>query len=246
MAKQDFCFTYYDGDAARDKAHMSRLERGAYDDIISAQRKRGHLSLEDIQKVLSKDFEVCWPSLEWVLLKDEEGKYFIEWVEKSISKMATQSKKQRENVTKRWEKDTKSIPSYNNGIDVVMPLVNGNGDVIELEEKGVTGEKTEQLPAKAWNSLPTSSTEIEVPAAYVKSAIEQAKITKGQTIDEEKVLGMFSVFKVQNLTGVKWYQDERAVLSHFLNWLKSQNFNNGTKNYRANSYTGNVQGNGGY
>ncbi len=39
MAKEDFCFTYYDGDAARDMAHMNRLERGAYTDVIISQRK---------------------------------------------------------------------------------------------------------------------------------------------------------------------------------------------------------------
>lgn len=97
MAKEDFCFTYYDGDAARDKAHMNRLERGAYDDIISAQRKRGHLLLEDIKRVLSKDFETCWASLEWILKKDEDGKYYIEWVDKSIDKMRRHSERQKEN-----------------------------------------------------------------------------------------------------------------------------------------------------
>ena len=44
MAKADFCFTYYDGDATRDMAHMNRLERGAYTDVVIQQRQRGHLS----------------------------------------------------------------------------------------------------------------------------------------------------------------------------------------------------------
>jgi 5-methylcytosine-specific restriction endonuclease McrA len=93
VAKEDFCFTYYDGDAARDKAHMTRLERGAYDDIISAQRKRGHLSIDDIKRVLSKDFTECWPSLEWILKKDAEEKYFIEWVDNSINQRRSWSSK---------------------------------------------------------------------------------------------------------------------------------------------------------
>lgn len=135
VAKEDFCFTYYDGDAARDKAHMNRLQRGAYDDIISAQRKRGHLSLEDIQRVLSKDFEECWPALEWILKIDAEQKYFIEWVDKSIEKMRKHAQNQKERIEKYWANkknnhtgNTGSIPRNNHGIKTEEPLEDGNGN----------------------------------------------------------------------------------------------------------------------
>lgn len=133
MAKEDFCFTYYDGDAARDKAHMTRLQRGAYDDIISAQRKRGHLSIDDIKRVLSKDFEECWPALEWVLKKDESQNFFIEWVDKSIEKMRKHAQTQKERIEKYWEEkkknqsgSTKSIPRNNHGSNLEEPLEDGN------------------------------------------------------------------------------------------------------------------------
>lgn len=140
MAKEDFCFTYYDGDAARDKAHMNRLERGAYDDLISAQRKRGHLSLNDIKKVLSSDFEKCWNSMEWILLTDDEGKFYIEWVDKSLEKMRRQSEKQRENAEKRWKKEDATVmPPHTNGINSGMPLEDGDedGDGIEDEKENL-------------------------------------------------------------------------------------------------------------
>lgn len=138
MAKEDFCFNYYDGDAARDKAHMNRLQRGAYDDIISAQRKRGHLSLDDIKRVLSGDFELCWPALEWVLKVDDAAKYYIEWVDTSVGKMRAHSQKQKDKVNARWGKskpeayqnDTAVLPQNNHGIDPVIPLENGNGNGI--------------------------------------------------------------------------------------------------------------------
>lgn len=155
MAKEDFCFTYYDGDAARDKAHMNRLERGAYDDIISAQRKRGHLSIDDLKKVLSNDFINCWPSLEWVLLKDQEGKYFIEWVDKSIEKMRRHSKKQSENGKKggRPEKPNDShglqlgLKTETQTISQEKPLGDGYGNEEEiiLKEEGV-GEENFLVP----------------------------------------------------------------------------------------------------
>jgi hypothetical protein len=155
VAKEDFCFTYYDGDAARDKAHMTRLQRGAYDDIISAQRKRGHLSLDDVKRVLSGDFDACWPALEWVLKNDEAGKFFIEWVDKSIEKMRKHSEKQKEKINARWKKipepyqnDTAVLPQNNHGIDPVIPLEYGYGDgnVFELikNEIGVLILKNEE------------------------------------------------------------------------------------------------------
>lgn len=136
MAKEDFCFTYYDGDAARDKAHLNRLERGAYDDVISAQRKFGHLTITQIKKVLSTDFPNCWDALEWVLKKDDKDKFYIEWVDKSIEKMRKHSEKQKENVSKRWKKDTTVLPPYQsgntNGDTKPIPLEDGDEYVTEI------------------------------------------------------------------------------------------------------------------
>jgi hypothetical protein len=100
MAKVDFCFTYYDGDAARDMAHMNRLERGCYTDLIISQRKFGAMSLDFIKKILSKDFEECWPSIEVILIKTDDDKYYIEWLQTSIEKMKSESKHQAENGKK--------------------------------------------------------------------------------------------------------------------------------------------------
>lgn len=127
MAREDFCFTYYDGDAARDKAHMTRLQRGAYDDIISAQRKRGHLSLDDIKRVLSKDFEECWPAMEWILKIDAEQKFFIEWVDKSLAISRENSERQRKRKQEWWDKknkeqnDTTVKPRLDSGTGAVEP-----------------------------------------------------------------------------------------------------------------------------
>lgn len=105
MAKEDFCFTYYDGDAARDMAHMNRLERGAYSDLIVSQRKFGHLRLSLIKKTLGNDFDDVWESLEIILKKDEEGKYYIEWLDNSVEKMKKQSCHQSNNGKKGGRPD---------------------------------------------------------------------------------------------------------------------------------------------
>lgn len=138
MAKEDFCFTYYDGDAARDTTHMNRLERGAYHDIVISQRKFGRLSIEQIKRVLSKDFDVCWPALELILKQDQNGKYYVEWLDNSITKMRKQSAKQKDNVTKRYQQDTNQIPDNYQTTELVEPK---NSLVIPLENENGNGSK---------------------------------------------------------------------------------------------------------
>ncbi|MEP7111365.1 MAG: hypothetical protein ABI760_25440 [Ferruginibacter sp.] len=143
MAKEDFCFNYYDGDASRDMAHMNRLERGAYNDFIISQRKFGHLSLELIKKTMGNDFNEVWVALEIILMKDGEDKYFIEWLENSIKKMKKQSGHQSENGKKggRPKSETKANrnPNESQTCEKIKPL--GNGYEIENEFKGGVGEK---------------------------------------------------------------------------------------------------------
>ncbi len=214
MAKEDFCFTYYDGDAARDKAHMTRLERGAYDDLISAQRKRGHLSIDDIKRVLSKDFESCWPAMEWILLKDDADKYFIEWVDKSIEKMRKQSNIQKEKINKYWaekkpkpnKNDTTDILQYNNSIKLEKPLVNENedGDEDEIEEK--------ELHENVF---------CELSAADIENSIEYLDRVAQKKFTTHEISNRWEGFKIQY--GKDFYYSRSKVIQHFRNWLKQQN-----------------------
>lgn len=234
MAKEDFCFTYYDGDAARDKAHMNRLERGAYDDIISAQRKRGHLSIDDLKKVLGSDFDRCWDAIEWVLKTDQEGKYFIEWVDMSIEKMRRHSEKQKEKADKRWNNDATGMPRHNNGIDSAMPLEDGNGDGYENDSlKRGAGKNFETMPT---DCIEPNENYYELCCEFV-FRLKQIKVTVGS------IRALWPVYKAQNLTGSKYYADVGAVHSHFMNWIKTQKFEsngNGKAKTRFEIATGGI------
>ena len=142
MAKNP-AFNYYYADAASDVAHMNRLERGCYFDLIHAQKKFGKLPVEQIKKILGKDYEQCWPALEMVLFK-EDDLYFIEWVYDSIEQRKQHSLKQKENIGKRWnnKKHTEPIPPYNDGTTAEIPLVNAivNVNTNVNTKKGGTGE----------------------------------------------------------------------------------------------------------
>lgn len=141
MAKQDFCFTYYDGDATRDTSHMNRLERGAYHDLIISQRKFGRLTIDQIKKILGKDFSDCWPSVELVMIC-KDGKYFIEWLESSIEKMRRQAKHQSDNgkLGGRPKKESQPKPDRKPTESQKKPLGNEDGNGIEDREGFVIPE----------------------------------------------------------------------------------------------------------
>lgn len=84
MAKEDFCFTYYDGDATRDTYLMDRLTKGAYADLIRWQVHNGHFSINDVKDLLDEDFKDCWGGLSLILHTDNDNKYFIKWLDDSL------------------------------------------------------------------------------------------------------------------------------------------------------------------
>lgn len=132
MAK-DPAFLFYDGDAARDVSHMNRLERGCYFDLIQAQRKFGGYTVEQARKILGKDFDSCWDALTLVLTQ-ENGIFFIEWMRDSILKRKAYSEIQRERIQNYWDKK-KKIPRYYRGNTTDIPLEN------EIENENVIKDK---------------------------------------------------------------------------------------------------------
>lgn len=157
MAK-DPAFLYYDGDASKDMAHMNRLERGGYIDLIHAQKKFGKLLPVLVKKVLGNDYENIWPAIEPVMTY-EDGRYYIEWVQNSIEKRQEHAKRQKENIAKRWNNkkdDTTVIPSNNHGNTTVIPLVNENENKeqepgnTEVSKDPVGMKKVKECANKAW------------------------------------------------------------------------------------------------
>lgn len=122
MAK-DPAFLFYPGDASEDTQFMNRLERGAYFDLLKAQKKFRRFTLEQIKKVFGQDFDACWPAIELVLAKDSDG-YYIEWVDEKIKAREAFSESRRRNRKKKSsEQDMNNISS-----SLEEDMVNGNGN----------------------------------------------------------------------------------------------------------------------
>lgn len=126
MAK-DPAFLFYPGDASEDVSHMNRLERGAYFDVIQAQKKFGPLSLVVVKKILGKDFDSVWDSLK-MCLTYEKDMYYIAWLQESIEKRKKYSASRAEN-----RKGQKQAGNKQKDSTYVrhMEIENGNGNVIE-------------------------------------------------------------------------------------------------------------------
>lgn len=105
----------------------------------------------------------------------------------------------------------------------------------ELEELEIKEEK-EVLEVASTQNLtfrgiyPKNTDFAELPGQYIESVKMQTFQTKKITLESSTIIDLWEAFKLQNLDGVKLYQNENDVYKHFVNWFKSQKFeNNGTK-----------------
>jgi len=69
-----------------------------------------------------------------------------------------------------------------------------------------------------FNTNPTAADFNGLPDITQGSLIQYFKITKSIDVSAEQVTGLWEIFKVQNLTGKKYYASQDDVYSHFINW----------------------------
>ena len=139
---KDPAFLFYPADASEDTQFMNRLERGAYFDLVKSQRLFHGFTVVQLRKILGKDFDEVWPSVE-LILKREGEEYFIGWVRESIVKREEYSKKQSDRVYKRYNHgNTVDVPKIENEIGIE------NGDTIGVEKSKTIQERIEDFKAK--------------------------------------------------------------------------------------------------
>jgi hypothetical protein len=242
MAKEDFCFTYYDGDAARDMAHMNRLERGCYTDLIISQRKFGHLSFPLIKKTLGNDFTAVWESLEIILKKDDQDKFFIEWLDNSIEKMRRQSIHQSENGKKGGRpKKANENPNHNQNesqsITQEKPLENENGYEIETDSLG-----KDKGMGKGKQKIDEQQ---EIPANVLEAA-EMNQWTLHKSRHTEFIKSQWGVFlKERNndppVKRMLYIRQSSELYQYFLNWIRNKKPVNGSYKKSSSKSSGAIE-----
>lgn len=258
--QEDPAFLFYPGDASEDTQFMNRLERGCYFDLLKAQKKFRRFTLEQIRRVLGKDFGECWPSIE-VVLKREGEFYFIGWVDNSIEKRKEYSNIQSERIQKYWDEKkrkeaeseyrgiTDEEPRNNGGETGVIPSVIGNeneivntNSSIKNVSKSKSQTKVREVEEKKtgtdefkWCTKPNGQqTSLPLPEIKVGAIIQLFKFSKNADITESHVQTLWEYFKIKNFDGVKFYQDPSDAISHFFNWAQTPNVTINTIQNAAN------------
>lgn len=83
-------------------------------------------------------------------------------------------------------------------------------------------DKEDKNDKEVFITMPTFEQFNGLPEMKVGAVIQLFQITKQTKVSKEDVNGFWNIFKIQNLTGNKFYKDEDAVYSHFINWVKTQ------------------------
>lgn len=197
MAK-DPAFLFYSNDFLTGTYLLSDEQVGKYIRLLCLQHQKGKLSKKDMLNICKSYDEDIFSKF-----TEQEGFYFNQRLMEETEKRKSYSESRKNN---RKKKDMNNIcKSYDKHME------NEN----EIENEDVN---------KGFNTKPKNTDFQELPEIKIGSAIELLFITKRHKATKEEVAGLWEVFKVQNLTGENFYQSEDKVYSHFINWIKTQNF----------------------
>lgn len=129
---KDPAFLFYPNDWAGGTQWMTRLERGAYLDLLLYQVSNTCFSLDDAKRVLGADFDACWPRIKEKFL-EKNGKFFNAKLTEVIEKRRNFTESRRNN---RLSSD-KHLLNTSKTLVKQVGNGNGNGNGNEDEKKGM-------------------------------------------------------------------------------------------------------------
>jgi hypothetical protein len=200
MAK-DPAVLFYTSDFLSGTYTMTDEQVGKYIRLLCLQHQKGRLSEKDMQSICKAyDVEI------WSKFENENGEFFNVKMEQESKRRKKYTESRRNNAKKE---DMQSICStYEKHMHKHM----------ETETETITDTKTINK-----NSIAEKISD-ELPEQYIQSSIEQLKIQKDTSINRDQVIAMWAIFKAQNLSSGKYYNNEHEVYRHFSNWIKNQKF----------------------
>jgi len=106
-------------------------------------------------------------------------------------------------------------------------IENDNNSIVDSNKEGINNLGKENFEkeivhVKSKKNFPVYSDFNGLPELNVNTSIELIRITQNATVSKSDIDSLWNVFKVQNLTGEKYYHSEKEVYSHFTNWVKNQ------------------------
>lgn len=247
MAK-DPAFLFYPQRWLEGTAEFTSAEKGVYIDLLSHQHQKSSLPSDTkrlcrLTGLSESEFLPIWEGIKSKFVKDS--------VDRLVNRTLTEITKERSSKSETNQitgKLASLIRSVNDlpqeSIDYIkqgfkiedyLPfdkesstkrltewfyirlksIININRDIIKDSKEGVGGKK-------GFNTKPIYSDYNGLPEIKTGAVIQLLKITKQVDASQLEVDGLWNVFKIQNLNGIKYYQDEDAIYSHFINWAKTQ------------------------
>lgn len=213
MAK-DPAFLFYPADFIIGTQFFTDEQTGQYIRLLLAQHQHGHLTenhMKMICKTLDKDVMQKFE-------QDENGNYFNVRMDMEKNKRANYSASRSANKkgkTKSYDNDMINIcESHDNH----MVNENVNNNLVDNNKK-----------EKPKNQFPRLDYLIELPALEIGKIKELIHIIKKVELTDLQIEAQFKAFKIQNFTGLKFYENDSDIFQHFQNWIKLQNFTNGNK-----------------
>lgn len=180
---------------------------------IAAQEKPIKTSVLKSQLRVGKRLEKCWQFMEslGVINKSNDETFNIRILSYS------------EKYQIKKEKNAKRISEWREK-QVVIENVTHYESVCNAPKVKLSKEKVYNNKKEIFINMPLPEHFNGLPEMKIGASIELVRITKQANIDKKNVQDLWEVFKIQNLTGKKYYQDQDSVYSHFINWIKKQDF----------------------
>ncbi len=214
---KDPAFLFYSSDFLSGTMLMTDEQVGRYIKLMCLQHQKGHLPEKDMTNICKGYDEDIFSKF----IKDENNLYYNQRLEEEMIKRNSHKEKQRENINKRWLKDTKPIPNeyQNDTKDIPLENVNENVNVLNEKEKGA---------GKGENKIHFAEFVTMTNDEYEKLVVAHGKELADQCIN---VLDNY-----KGSSGKKYKSDYRAILSWVIDRVNEKKVNPKQQGKPTNAY----------
>lgn len=245
---KDPAFLFYSQRWLEGTAEFTSAEKGVYIDLLAHQHQKGSLPSDTkrlcrLTSLSESEFMPFWDGIKHKFIKNSDNRL----VNRTLNEITNErsNKGHTNSISGKFASlirsvnhlPTESIESIKSEFNIeeftpfdketatkrltewfynrLKSIININKDIDKDSKEGKGGKK-------GFNTMPLYNQYNGLPEVKVGASIQLFKITKQTDITSKEIDGLWNIFKIQNLTGRKFYKDEDEIYSHFINWLKMQ------------------------
>lgn len=147
------------------------------------------------------------------------------------SKSGSSGGKKTQKKNKESRKNDDEFAKANNEANA-LPKDEANAD-IDIDNNIISILNSKKEEGEEFNKYPNEKNcDLELPENYIKKSIEYLDRNKQISKSEGQIVVIWEMFKLENFTGKKFYDNEKEIFTHFLRTLKNEK--NGTAYQHSN------------